>query len=597
MPPIPVEQATRIAFHFRAEGPDKGPGAVEKADDQGRKRKYLQGVSSGLKVDAHGERMTEKAIASFMTQAKTGDVLVYADRHGFAATEDIGILSDAQVLEGGDWWTEYRLYDEHDQTLGVDKASVERAQKLWLQVNGRPPYKHPKQKGFSIEGFVPDERGAMEMTQTGRKAINEVKLDGVVVVPRPAYEDSIANAVYKALGENLPGAPEKTIAGQIRTIVEQGEQEEEYFRQRYLIGDAADDLVRRIMSEDDDGRRRERLEAVYDEYKSMMVDLVLRNPDAFEQAGDMALARSADSEERIANLQKALFTSFTDLQSLHDGQEETVITKSMTAEEQAILGNISSLIDQLNQAAAGSASAPAEQTASDLAPAVNKTIRKGVVKMDEKIKVKIMNDETLDDTEKLAVLQALGGAISEESDEETSPTEPEEVVLNKDESTASDSAEERLGDQEETTDDAIAAEGDNMKDVVKAVTKSLEQSLVKAVTPIAEQVKAQGDAIDTLMAGFGITEEVFKGLDEKDVTPSVKKVAKTATAPATDTIPVSTVSDLMEMVTKASQRPDDQLLIADTPLVEGFEVRKSQHGQAEASEGLGNLVVDLLTQR
>lgn len=48
--------------------------AVEKADTEGVKHKYIYGISSGTGIDQHGERMTENCIKSFMDQFNSGNI-------------------------------------------------------------------------------------------------------------------------------------------------------------------------------------------------------------------------------------------------------------------------------------------------------------------------------------------------------------------------------------------------------------------------------------------------------------------------------------------------------------------------------------------
>ena len=136
----PVKKA--ISFHFHPKDFTSGGHAVEKADG-GKKRRYLAGISSGVKIDAHDERMTPKCVKSFMDQANSGTILLYPDIHGIKASKDIGILTKAEVLPNGDWHCEFRLYDEMDD---VDSESVQTANKIWKQINGMPPYKKPLQK-------------------------------------------------------------------------------------------------------------------------------------------------------------------------------------------------------------------------------------------------------------------------------------------------------------------------------------------------------------------------------------------------------------------------------------------------------------------
>ena len=179
---------------------------VEKSVD-GVKHRYVCGIASGTRIDQHGERLTQHCIDSIIRQCNEGDILLYADVHGVKASEDIGILTDFHLDESGDWIVEFRLYDETDK---VDTKSLETADKLWKQLNGFPPYRKPRRKGFSIEGYVPDENGMVEKKENFG-IIDDIVLEGVVVVPEPAYQDSVIHAVYKALGETPEWTKRKTI--------------------------------------------------------------------------------------------------------------------------------------------------------------------------------------------------------------------------------------------------------------------------------------------------------------------------------------------------------------------------------------------------
>lgn len=192
----------KISIHTR----QSASSLVEKSVD-GVKHRYVCGIASGTRVDQHGERLTEHCIDSIIRQCKESDILLYADIHGVKASEDIGILTDFHLDANGDWIVEFRLYDESDK---VDSKSIETADKLWKQLNGFPPYRKPRRKGFSIEGYVPDENGMVEKKENFG-IIDDIVLEGVVVVPEPAYQDSVIHAVYKALGETPEWTKRKTI--------------------------------------------------------------------------------------------------------------------------------------------------------------------------------------------------------------------------------------------------------------------------------------------------------------------------------------------------------------------------------------------------
>lgn len=197
----------KISIHTRQGSLYDGASLVEKSVD-GVKHRYVCGIASGTRVDQHGERLTQRCIDSIVRQCKDSDILLYADVHGVKASEDIGILTNFEVDERGDWVVEFRLYDETDK---VDAKSLETADKLWKQLNGFPPYTKPRKKGFSIEGYVPDVGGLVDQKEKFG-IIDDIVLEGVVVVPEPAYQDSVIHSVYKALGET----PEWTVRKGIR---------------------------------------------------------------------------------------------------------------------------------------------------------------------------------------------------------------------------------------------------------------------------------------------------------------------------------------------------------------------------------------------
>ncbi|MCJ7507833.1 MAG: hypothetical protein MUO85_03765 [candidate division Zixibacteria bacterium] len=177
-------QVKRISFYLFPFDWEHNNHILEKADTKGHKRKYLVGVASGIQIDGHGERLTQNAINSIQRQANSGDILLYQDVHGIRDNDDIGILDESDILPNNDWKTSFRLYDEFDD---LDENIVKNNDKLWKKFNGVAPYTRKRQKGFSIEGFVPpDKILSFEKDATGRigkRVIDDVILDGVVLVP------------------------------------------------------------------------------------------------------------------------------------------------------------------------------------------------------------------------------------------------------------------------------------------------------------------------------------------------------------------------------------------------------------------------------
>jgi hypothetical protein len=274
------KETKHISFRFQPGDFEHGNHAVEK-NEGGRKRRYLTGISSGIKKDLHGENMTELCIKSFHEQAETGDVLLYEGQHGVNFVDDIGKLTHSEITPSGDWFTEYRLYDEDDDMGAV---TLEKADKLWKQVNGLPPYTKPKQKGFSIEGEIPD-NGILTMDGTGKRVMNAVQLDGVVIVPRPAYKDSVASSVYKALGVIPPDVAEKAhkdLSQRLHDKLNQAEMSNSFYQKKYMIEDELDQAIHELVSMDRHGTSKEKLQILYQEYSDLMVNLILQNEGIFK---------------------------------------------------------------------------------------------------------------------------------------------------------------------------------------------------------------------------------------------------------------------------------------------------------------------------
>ena len=263
-----------IHFHPRVGG---SPFAVEK-DEGGRKRRYLEGITSGLVQDGHGERMTEKCIKSFQRQAESGDVLLYAGNHGSSYTEDIGMLVASGIDPNGDWWTRYRLYDSAD---GMGAQTLEAADKVWRQINGLSPYKAPQERGFSIEGDIPD-GGLRFVDKDGRRVMDDIALDGVWLVRRPSYRSSMAHAVAKAIGVPIPGSIRKSLARQLQVAVDEQETRSAYFDAYYRLQDALDSEIRSLIAVGAPDLE-EQLRALFDEYGNMMVRLVLEHRGVFAE--------------------------------------------------------------------------------------------------------------------------------------------------------------------------------------------------------------------------------------------------------------------------------------------------------------------------
>jgi hypothetical protein len=298
-----------ISIHFHPFKFEKKEHAIEKADG-GLKRKYLKGISSGIMKDGHGERMTLNCIESMMNQGKSGNVMLYAGMHGINFINDLGILVDSEIVEKRDWLTTYRLYDEYDK---MPKTTIEEADKLWKQCRGLPPYRRPIQKGFSIEGVVPEDAIIDKVIEDdGRwthRVINDMILDGVIVCNRPAYQDSIVTAVYKCLKELPPTATQRlknNIKNELAKKIQKNNDTTNFYQTYFEVNSVLEDKIYEIMKMNDD-RGAYRLDILLDEYKEIMKSLILQNADIFHD--EIAKSDNNQSSEKAQLLLKQLVST------------------------------------------------------------------------------------------------------------------------------------------------------------------------------------------------------------------------------------------------------------------------------------------------
>ncbi len=278
-----------IKFNFHPFEYEKNNHAVEKIEG-GLKRRYLFGISSGIEKDGHGERMTDNCIKSMMAQGNSGNILLYAGLHGVNFVDDIGILSESSVTKKGDWMTGYRLYDEYDLN-SVGQKTVDTAKKIWCQIKGVPPYK-PAQKGFSIEGVVPEDKILSKVINPDgswtQRVIDDIILDGVVVVNRPAYQDSVITAVCKCLQEYTPTSVKKIQTkynSLLSEAINQREDERNFYQKFFEINSILEEKIQDIMKiPESSGRIQQRLNILFDEYKNLMVGLILQNAKLFQES-------------------------------------------------------------------------------------------------------------------------------------------------------------------------------------------------------------------------------------------------------------------------------------------------------------------------
>lgn len=295
-----------IKFNFQMFSPEKKEHIIEKADSSGQKRRYIRGISSGILKDGDGERMTMSCINGMENQAQKGDILFFSGKHGVNFVDDIGILTDSSIINGQDWFTEYRLYDEAD---GMGEMTRERADKVFRQVSGLPPYTKPKEYGFSIEGIIPEgsilSQKTMDDGTVKERVINHVELQGVVLVSKPSYAN-VSSAVYKALGELHPTAEmrlHKDFQTSFKTQLLNEEMRDSFYRQQYSMNDALMDSIEKIMLIND-GRASERLQILFEEYSPAMIELILQHEGAFQRDGETNL--ELETQKGIENLASKL---------------------------------------------------------------------------------------------------------------------------------------------------------------------------------------------------------------------------------------------------------------------------------------------------
>jgi len=306
--------SNKISIHFQPVIQKTGSMTVEKSMN-GKVRRYLEGVSSGLKEDAHKERVSEKCLKQFMELANSGDILLFPDIHGIRQSEDIGILEKAEILPNSDWFTSYRLYDEDDNPGAL---KLEKINNIWKQCNGLPPYSKPKIMGFSIEGIIPDK--GIIMSKSGDSILDNILLDGVVLVPRPAYLDSVANAVYKALNVLPPWREEKVkniVKSQLNEFLHEQELTNMYWNKKFELNNAFQHIIEKIMA-DSQNMKGERLDIVFNEYKVAMINLLMKSQELFKQDNlEQDISKSIQSERNRERIYADLSKQFELLQKCY----------------------------------------------------------------------------------------------------------------------------------------------------------------------------------------------------------------------------------------------------------------------------------------
>lgn len=305
-------EARKISFWFTPYKENEGLHVIEKENDEGIKRRYLKGITSGIKVDGHGERMTEDCIKSMQEQANNGEILLYESPHGVNFINDLGRLDKSEILPNGDWLTVYRLYDELDG-FELGSRTLEQADKLWRQLNGLSPYQKKKTIGFSIEGTIPED-GILEMDETTgvRTRINAVDLDGVIVTPKPSYRTSVAAAVRKALDELAPESKANVgdrLRNKFQEMIADEEAKQNYYSKKWKVQDALEESIEDIAKKGI--QVRDRLETLFSEYSKIMTQLILENVNIWKEEEEPGQDKVALEKSKRLHLLKSIENQLT----------------------------------------------------------------------------------------------------------------------------------------------------------------------------------------------------------------------------------------------------------------------------------------------
>lgn len=298
------EIGKKIYFDFRQKKLDSGLYGVEKDLGDGVKHRYLEGIASGIYVDGHGERMTQHCIESFQSQAKAGDIPLYSGKHGIDFADDIGKLVASEITPQGEWSVSFRLYDESD---GFGPNTLEKADKVWRQATGLPPYTKAKPRGFSIEGDIP-EGGIKSVDESGRRVMDDVTLQGVVYVEKPAYAASVAHAVYKALEISAPWSVRKSLQSSLESKMKDVGAREEYWHKYYQLQEAFDSEVKRIMT--DSVEPENELNDLFVEYSKVAISLILEYPQMYQNE-----TAEVSTEQSVQKTQSRYLSVLKDLES------------------------------------------------------------------------------------------------------------------------------------------------------------------------------------------------------------------------------------------------------------------------------------------
>lgn len=528
-----VEKKIPVKFLFRPANPESKSATktgekyayeIKKGSGNGNPGRYLVGISSGQEIDAHGDRMTDSAIESMIKQAQEKDITLYVN-HGKDFTRDIALLTKSEKTPLGEWWTEYRLYDEHDKVPEQDKQE---ADKVWRQAMGIEPYTRPREFGFSIEGYIPDDAiTIMEKDSAGiaiRREISHVELDpGVSLVPKPAYTSSIATAVRKAL---------KTQKSNLAEMIAVHDQEKDYFTRKWEIDDAFRELVDLVCaSEKSDDEKMQSLTEAFDSYRDMILPVLLTRPGIEERESAVASGGMVASVKDAGKIIKSLMA---------------IKGESMEPDVKTILGDVIASLQMLQQTEEGSTEhEEAEKTFAEAAAKAAKILKvnkaEGAEETEEEKKAKAASEaetekavaevhkalgkylkkddappEDKKDEEKEA-MKAVAKKLLRKAEDEKDETEKSEIValakklLKEAEGNANEDVETMLEDVEiDEGDKGAILKALGIKSRKSTGNDKAMKALIPVLESLARQQSEQGQAMAQMIEAF--SSPVQKGL-------------------------------------------------------------------------------------
>jgi hypothetical protein len=169
------------------------------------------------------------------------------------------------------------------------------------------------------------------MTSDGKRIIDDINLDGVVIVPKPAYKPSVANAVMKALDANNV-SPFSAKLASVKSY-------ESDYMNRVRIQDAFEESLQEVMKSKDE----KAISRLFEDYRSAIVK-TFNNDQILSMVNNQYDVRKSIVDElkiKYGVLSKML------------SQKNVRKANMLSPDESALLQNVKSLLDQLGQLDAG----------------------------------------------------------------------------------------------------------------------------------------------------------------------------------------------------------------------------------------------------